>query len=86
MSANPFSWDDADIAVLSPETGEIKIVQHGGYFGRYQPSPFGSGHLLYVHQGTLFAVPFDVGRLETSGTPVPFVEDVVGNSVDGVFV
>ena len=82
VSTNPFSWDDADIAVLSPETGEIKIVQRGGYFGRYQPSPYG-GHLLYVHQGTLFAVPFDVGRLEASGTPVPFVEDVAGNSVDG---
>jgi len=47
------------------------------------PSPYGSGHLLYVHEGTLFAVPFDPGRLETSCSPVPILEDVAGNSVDG---
>ncbi len=83
MSANPFSWEDADIGVVSVKTGQIKIVQHGGYSGRYVPSPYGSGHLLYVHEGTLFAVPFDPGRLETSGSPVPILEDVAGNSVDG---
>jgi Tol biopolymer transport system component len=83
MSANPFSWEDADVGVVSVKTGEIKIVQHGGYFGRYVPSPYGTGHLLYVHDGTLFAVPFDPDRLETSGTPVPILSDVAGNSVDG---
>src|SRR5262249_22503262 len=35
VSANPFNWEDADIAVISVETSQIKIVQHGGYFGRY---------------------------------------------------
>jgi len=83
VSANPFSWEDADVGVVSVKTGQIKIVQHGGYSGRYVPSPYGAGHLLYVHEGTLFAVPFDPGRLETSGTPVPFLADVAGNSVDG---
>jgi serine/threonine-protein kinase len=83
MSANPFSWEDADVGVVSVKTGEIKIVQHGGYFGRYVPSPYGTGHLLYVHDGSLFAVPFDPDRLETSGSPVPILSDVAGNSVDG---
>jgi serine/threonine protein kinase len=83
LSANPFSWEDADIGVVSVKTGQIKIVQHGGYFGRYVPSLYGTGHLLYVHEGTLFAVPFDPGRLETSGAPVPILSDVAGNSVDG---
>ena len=67
MSANPFSWEDADVGVVSVKTGEIKIVQHGGYFGRYVSSPYGTGHLLYVHDGTLFAVPFDPDRLENLG-------------------
>jgi serine/threonine-protein kinase len=82
-SDNPFSWDDAEIAVLSFETKEIKVVQHGGYFGRYIPSRYGGGHIVYVHESTLFAIPFDPGRLETSGTPVPLLTDVAGNSVDG---
>ncbi len=82
-SANPFSWEDADVGVVSIKTGEIKIVQHGGYFGRYVSSPYGTGHLLYVHDATLFAVPFDPDRLETSGTSVPILSDVAGNSVDG---
>jgi Tol biopolymer transport system component len=82
-SANPFSWEDADVAVVSVKTGQIKIVQRGGYSGRYVPSPYGNGHLLYVHESTLFAVPFDPARLETSGTPVPILADVAGNSVDG---
>jgi len=82
-SANPFSWEDGDIGVVSLKTGQSKIVQHGGYSGRYLPSPYGSGHLLYVHEGTLFAVHFDLDRLETSGMPVPFLADVAGNSVSG---
>src|SRR5262249_55651628 len=49
-SANPFSWEDGDIGIISPDSGQTKIVQHGGYFGRYVPSPYGSGHLLYVHE------------------------------------
>ena len=46
-------------------------VQRGGYFGRYLATSNGAGHLIYIHQGTLFAVPFDLGRLEVRGTPVP---------------
>jgi Tol biopolymer transport system component len=82
-SANPFSWDDGDIGVLSLTTRESKVIQHGGYFGRYVPSPRGGGHLLYIHESTLFAVPFDLQRLEISGTPVPILADIAGNSVDG---
>src|SRR5262249_24432524 len=62
---------------------QITILEHGGYFGRYLASPHGTGHLLYVHEGTLFAVPFDPDRLVTWGTPVPFLSDVPGNPVDG---
>src|SRR5262249_32857441 len=83
IRATPFNWEDADIAIVSlVETDNIKIVQHGGYFGRYLMSPYSKGHLLYVHESTLFAVPFDLDRLETSGTPVPFLVDVAANSMD----
>ena len=51
----------------------------GGYYGRYVPSGLASpkrgeregGHLIYMQQGTLFAVRFDLDRLETIGQAVP---------------
>ena len=44
----------------------------GAYYGRYVRS----GHLLYIQGDTLFAAPFDVERLETSGAPVAVVQGV----------
>ncbi len=72
-------YDDASIEVLSLKSGQWKVVQRGGYFGRYLPS----GHLVYVHQGTLFAVGFNLDRLEIRGTPTPLLEDVAGNAAYG---
>src|SRR5262249_24603311 len=66
------NFDRANIVVQALPTGERKIVQRGGYFGRY----VSSGHLVYVHEGTLFAAPFDPGRLEMTGPAVPVLEDV----------
>jgi len=73
------SFEDFQIAVLSLRTGQWKVVQRGGYFGRYLPS----GHLVYIHQGTLFGAPFDAARLEIRGTPAPLLEDVAANSAAG---
>ena len=75
----PAGHDDASIEVLSLKTGQWKAVQRGGYFGRYLPS----GQLVYVHQGTLFALGFDLVRLEVRGTPAPLLEDVAANAQSG---
>jgi hypothetical protein len=72
-------YDDASIEILSLNSSQWKVVQRGGYFGRYLPS----GHLIYIHQGTLFAVGFDVERLEVHGTPVPVLEDVAASAGSG---
>ena len=45
-----------------------------GSYGRYVPT----GHLLYVQEATLVAVPFDLQRLEPVGEPVPVIEGVMG--------
>ena len=71
--------EDADIEVVSLKTGAMKIVQRGGYYGRYLPG----GHLLYVHQGVLFGVRFDAASLETRGSAIPLVGDLAGDSVLG---
>jgi Tol biopolymer transport system component len=66
------NYEEANISVLSLKTKQHKVIHRGGYFGRYLPS----GHLVFVHSGTLFAVRFDLQRLETRGTPAPIIDDV----------
>jgi len=62
------------VAALSLETKEQKIVLEGGRVPRYAPT----GHLVYglAATGTLMAVPFDLARLEITGDPVPILEGV----------
>jgi Tol biopolymer transport system component len=67
------AYADANIVAQSIPKGTPKVVRRGGYFGRYLPS----GHLVYVHDGTLFAAPFDAARLELTGAPVPVLEGMV---------
>jgi WD40 repeat protein len=42
-------------------------------YPRYLPS----GHVVYVSKGTMFAVSFDLDRLEVRGSPKPILEGVV---------
>ena len=67
VAASAAAFNSANIEVLSLKSGRVKVVRRGGYFGRYLPS----GHLIYFRQGTLYGVPFDLGRLETRGAPCP---------------
>jgi serine/threonine-protein kinase len=60
------------IEVLNLDTGTRKTIVRGGSRGRYLPT----GHLVYGVQGALYAVPFDIHRLEMRGVPVQVVSDV----------
>jgi serine/threonine-protein kinase len=71
--------DNSDIDVVSLKTGQVKVVQRGGYYGRYVPG----GYLLYVQQGALYGVAFDPARLETRGSPVPLLDDLAADTVNG---
>jgi serine/threonine-protein kinase len=53
---------------------------NGAVYGRYAAS----GHLLYVRDGAIFAVPFDAKSLTVKGTPVPVEEDVAWVATDGL--
>jgi Tol biopolymer transport system component len=66
-------YEDADIVVYSMASGRRKTVQGGGSHARYLPS----GNVVYMHEGTLFAMPFDLKRLEATGPPAPILEGVV---------
>jgi Tol biopolymer transport system component len=74
----PAAYDAANIEVMSLADRHTKTLVRGGTSGRYLPS----GHLVYVNRGTLFAVPFDLDRLEVHGTPVP-VLDQIGSATPG---
>ncbi|HEX2463025.1 MAG TPA: protein kinase [Thermoanaerobaculia bacterium] len=60
------------LEVLDVASGERKVIHQGGVYGRYLPS----GHLVYLNEGTLFAAPFDLDRLELPRTPAPVVQGV----------
>jgi serine/threonine-protein kinase len=69
----------ANIEVLSLSDGKRTTLVRAGTFGRY----LRDGYLLYVNQGTLFAVPFEAERLAVRGTGVPVLEGVAYASTFG---
>jgi serine/threonine-protein kinase len=73
------SLQDFQIAAADVATGKQTVLVKGGTYGRYA----GSGHLLYVRSGTLFAVPFDPDRLAITGAAFPVVSDVFENTNGG---
>jgi Tol biopolymer transport system component/predicted Ser/Thr protein kinase len=73
------SFDDARIVLLLRDTGERRVLVEGGAHARYVPS----GHLVYARAGGLVAVPFDLKRLEVTGSPVSILEGVSMNPAFG---
>ena len=71
--------DGARIGLLSLETGERRVLVEGGTYARYASS----GHLVYARSTGLFAVPFDLMRLEVTGPPVSVLEGVNMNPTSG---
>ena len=67
------------IAVLDFETGEHRVIIPSGLYARYSPT----GHIVYVSDGTLQAVAFDLGSLSVTSDPVPVVEGVMNKAASG---
>jgi eukaryotic-like serine/threonine-protein kinase len=57
------AWDDAAIVVQDLASSRRTVLVTGGTDARLAPT----GHLIYAHDGTLFAVAFDGGALVTRG-------------------
>ncbi len=77
---SPEYYDDALIDAFNLETGDRKTVFEGASFAVYAPS----GHLIFGRSGSLWAVPFDIDDLETTGTPIPVQANVMGLRNSGV--
>jgi Tol biopolymer transport system component len=65
--------DTDHVAVINLQDGTSKVLIRGGSAAHY----VASGHLVYAAAGSLRAVPFDLNRLEVTGTPVPVVAQVL---------
>jgi serine/threonine-protein kinase len=79
-------YDDANIELLSLRTGERKTLHRGGFYPRYLAAATGSagrGHIVFLHQSTLFAVPFQAGSLALAGAAAPILNDVSSTQVAG---
>jgi serine/threonine protein kinase/Tol biopolymer transport system component len=72
-------YENASVDVFSVQTGQRRTLHRNGYYGRYLPS----GHLVYMHQGTLFAAPMDPDRLVLTGPPTPVLDNIDSRPGDG---
>jgi serine/threonine-protein kinase len=72
-------YDNSDVEIVSLKTKQRKFIYHGAFFARYLPS----GHLVYMHQNTLFGVPFDLRHLKLSGDPQALIQGIANQSDTG---
>ena len=70
---SPDSYDRAKIGALVVATGERHTIElpDGAAFVRYS-----KGHLIFARGGSIYAVRFDLDRLQTVGTPVVVLQGV----------
>jgi serine/threonine-protein kinase len=73
------SFNEGRIAVLFPRTGEYRTVIEQGYHAGF----LRSGHLAYVLDGNLMAIPFDPKRLRTAGTAFRAIETIRHEPISG---
>ncbi len=66
------SWDESPVVVHELATGRRTTVVNGGADARLLPT----GHLAYVRDDTLFALPFDEQRMVVTGGAVPMQPDI----------
>jgi serine/threonine-protein kinase len=69
-ATGPNRWDAAEIVVQPLGSDRRTVVWRGGHDARYVTS----GHIVFAQGTTLFAVPFDLGRLKVTGSQTPLVE------------
>ena len=71
---NPLSnfWDKGQILSQSLATGHRKTLIDAGSDGRYFPT----GHLVYMVEGTMMTVSFDLRRMQVTSGAVPVVEGI----------
>jgi serine/threonine-protein kinase len=78
-----FNIDSSKIGTLSLPTGEVKILREGGFSAAFLQTPDGAGKLLYMHEASIFALPFNLSRLTAEGEPQVLLDGVASGNVRG---
>ncbi len=71
--------DTSSIEVMTLADHHRKTVSRGGTSPHYLATSKGAGYLVYLNNATLFAIPFDLDKLETRGTALPILDDVASS-------
>ena len=79
FSINYFQALVTDIGLLTLQTAEVRTLISNGYYARYVPT----GHIVFMRDSDLWAVPFDLNSKEIEGKEVPIVQGVEANSRNG---
>ena len=69
--------EDAHVVIQDLRSGKRRVVHRGGYHYRYLPS----GSLVYLSQGTLQQVPFDLARFDNERYESKRIASPVAESV-----
>jgi Tol biopolymer transport system component len=69
------------VVVQSLKSSAPELLVEGGSAARYVPT----GQIVYMQGGTLFAVPFDLQRLEVTGGPMPAIEGVLRSTLKNIY-
>ncbi len=69
----------ADVALLDLASGSVETIIPNARHPYYVPT----GHILFLRSGALFALPFDLEQLQTTGLEVQIVDGIV-DEVEGV--
>src|SRR5579859_1551502 len=74
-----FGASDAETGVLSIKTRAWRTILPNASNAHYLPT----GHLVYVREGTLMAVPFNLKSLSITGSPAQVLHGVLANQDGG---
>lgn len=72
VTRNDWDWQPC-LALLRLDTRDWRVLLQDAADARYVPT----GHLVFLRQGTLMAVRFDLARMEVVGQPVALMENVM---------
>jgi eukaryotic-like serine/threonine-protein kinase len=68
-----FKWEEAHVDAIDVTTKQRKTLIPNAADARYSST----GHLVFMRDAALLAVPFDADRVEVTGAPVPLLAGVM---------
>ena len=73
MTTVTYGWNTANVVLQPLDGGERRVLVPGGTDARYVDT----GHIVYMKDGTLMAVPFDIRSQQVTGPSVALIEGVM---------